>query len=181
MIRTEIDSMPQELDEVTRKMMQLQIEEQALMKEKDAASQKRLEQLRTDLKELEQSTSEMRNKWDKEKESIQVIQQKREVLDRYRRELEEAENKYDLNKAAELRHGKIPTLEKELHVYEEEINGASESRLLREEVTAEEIASIVSRWTGIPVTKLVEGEREKLLRLKETLEERVVGQDKRFN
>ena len=119
MIRTEIDSMPQELDEVTRKMMQLEIEEQALMKEKDAASQKRLEQLRTDLKELEQSTSEMRNKWDKEKESIQVIQEKREVLDRYRRELEEAENKYDLNKAAELRHGKIPTLEKELHVYEE--------------------------------------------------------------
>ena len=169
MIRTEIDSMPQELDEVTRRMMQLQIEEQALIKEKDAASKKRLEQLRTDLKELEQSTSEMRNKWNKEKESIQVIQQKREVLDRYRRELEEAENKYDLNKAAELRHGKIPTLEKELLVYEEEINGASESRLLREEVTTDEIASIVSRWTGIPVTKLVEGEREKLLRLKETL------------
>lgn len=177
MIRTEIDSMPQELDEVTRKMMQLQIEEQALMKEKDAASQKRLEQLREDLSELEQSSSEMRNKWTAEKESIQVIQQKREELDRYRRELEDAENKYDLNKAAELRHGKIPTLEKELHIYEEKVNEESESRLLREEVTAEEIASIVSRWTGIPVTKLVEGEREKLLRLKETLSERVVGQD----
>lgn len=177
MIRTEIDSMPQELDEVTRKMMQLQIEEQALMKEKDAASKKRLEQLRKDLKELEASTSEMRNKWQLEKEAIQVIQQKREVLDRYRRELEEAENQYDLNKAAELRHGKIPTLEKELQVYENQINDDSETRLLREEVTAEEIASIVSRWTGIPVTKLVEGEREKLLRLKETLGERVVGQD----
>ena len=100
MIRTEIDSMPQELDEVTRKMMQLQIEEQALMKEKDAASQKRLEQLRKDLKELETSTSEMRTKWQQEKEAIQVIQQKREVLDLYRRELEEAENQYDLNLAA---------------------------------------------------------------------------------
>ncbi|MFJ7825207.1 ATP-dependent Clp protease ATP-binding subunit [Psychrobacillus sp. NPDC096623] len=177
MIRTEIDSMPQELDEVTRKMMQLQIEEQALMKEKDAASQKRLEQLRIDLKELETSTSEMRTKWEQEKEAIQVIQQKREELDRYRRELEEAENQYDLNKAAELRHGKIPTLEKELQMYENEVNEESETRLLREEVTAEEIASIVSRWTGIPVTKLVEGEREKLLRLKETLGERVVGQD----
>lgn len=177
MIRTEIDSMPQELDEVTRKMMQLQIEEQALMKEKDAASQKRLEQLRQDLLELEQSTSDMRNKWKQEKESIQVIQQKREELDRFRRELEEAENKYDLNKAAELRHGKIPSLEKELQQYEQQINDQSDVRLLREEVTSEEIASIVSRWTGIPVTKLVEGEREKLLRLKETLGERVVGQD----
>ena len=177
MIRTEIDSMPQELDEVTRKMMQLQIEEQALMKEKDAASQKRLEQLRKDLKELETSTSEMRTKWEQEKDAIQVIQQKREELDRYRRELEEAENQYDLNKAAELRHGKIPTLEKELQAYENQVNEDSETRLLREEVTAEEIASIVSRWTGIPVTKLVEGEREKLLRLKETLGERVVGQD----
>ncbi|WP_082460687.1 ATP-dependent Clp protease ATP-binding subunit [Psychrobacillus sp. FJAT-21963] len=177
MIRTEIDSMPQELDEVTRKMMQLQIEEQALMKEKDAASQKRLEQLRQDLLELEQSTSDMRNKWKEEKESIQVIQQKREELDRFRRELEEAENKYDLNKAAELRHGKIPSLEKELQQYEQQINDQSDVRLLREEVTSEEIASIVSRWTGIPVTKLVEGEREKLLRLKETLGERVVGQD----
>ncbi|WP_144509507.1 ATP-dependent Clp protease ATP-binding subunit [Bacillus sp. FJAT-22090] len=177
MIRTEIDSMPLELDEVKRKMMQLQIEEQALMKEKDAASQKRLESLRKDLKDLEQSFSQMDNKWTEEKESIQFIQQKREELDRYRRELEEAENKYDLNKAAELRHGKIPTLEKELHVYEQQVNEESDSRLLREEVTAEEIASIVSRWTGIPVTKLVEGEREKLLRLKETLGERVVGQD----
>lgn len=177
MIRTEIDSMPQELDEVTRKMMQLQIEEQALMKEKDAASQKRLEQLRQDLLELEQSTSDMRNKWKEEKESIQVIQQKREELDRFRRELEEAENKYDLNKAAELRHGKIPSLEKELQQYEQQINDQSDVRLLREEVTSEEIASIVSRWTGIPVTKLVEGEREKLLRLKETLGERVVGQN----
>ncbi len=177
MIRTEIDSMPQELDEITRRIMQLQIEEQALMKERDTASQKRLEQLRADLNELEESTLEMRKKWEDEKESIQIIQQKREELDRYRRELEEAENKYDLNKAAELRHGRIPTLEKELQTYEQQVNSESETRLLREEVTSEEIASIISRWTGIPVTKLVEGEREKLLRLKETLGERVVGQD----
>ncbi|MEK3974251.1 ATP-dependent Clp protease ATP-binding subunit [Psychrobacillus sp. FSL K6-1267] len=177
MIRTEIDSMPQELDEVTRRMMQLQIEEQALMKEKDAASKKRLEQLRNELEELEKSSADMRQKWETEKESIQVVQQKREKLDRYRRELEEAENNYDLNKAAELRHGKIPPLEKELQVYEDEINSDYDSRLLREEVTADEIAHIISRWTGIPVTKLVEGEREKLLRLKETLGERVVGQE----
>ena len=177
MIRTEIDSMPQELDEVTRRMMQLQIEEQALMKEKDAASKKRLEQLRNELEELEKSSADMRQKWETEKESIQVVQQKREKLDRYRRELDEAENNYDLNKAAELRHGKIPPLEKELQVYEDEINSDYDSRLLREEVTADEIAHIISRWTGIPVTKLVEGEREKLLRLKETLGERVVGQE----
>ncbi len=177
MIRTEIDSMPQELDEVTRRIMQLQIEEQALMKEKDAASQKRLELLREELKELEESTKEMRNKWENEKKAIQVIQQKREELDRYRRELEEAENNYDLNKAAELRHGRIPSLEKELTEYEQDVNKGAENRLLREEVTSDEIASIISRWTGIPVTKLVEGEREKLLRLKETLGERVVGQD----
>ncbi|WP_298468605.1 AAA family ATPase [uncultured Psychrobacillus sp.] len=177
MIRTEIDSMPQELDEVTRRMMQLQIEEQALMKEKDSASKKRLEQLRQELEELDKSSADMRKKWESEKESIQVVQKKRELLDRYRRELEEAENKYDLNKAAELRHGKIPPLEKELQSYEDEINNDYDSRLLREEVTADEIAHIISRWTGIPVTKLVEGEREKLLRLKETLGERVVGQD----
>ncbi|WP_313892501.1 AAA family ATPase [Psychrobacillus sp.] len=177
MIRTEIDSMPQELDEVTRRVMQLQIEEQALMKEKDASSKKRLEHLRSELQELEQSSSAMKNKWLQEKEEIQFIQQKREELDRYRRELKDAESNYDLNKAAELQHGKIPMLEKELQIHEQHENESSESRLLREEVTAEEIASIVSRWTGIPVTKLVEGEREKLLRLKETLGERVVGQD----
>ena len=105
------------------------------------------------------------------------MQQKRAELDKYRRELEEAESNYDLNKAAELRHGKIPAFEKELATLEEELTQSEENRILREEVTAEEIASIVSRWTGIPVTKLVEGEREKLLRLKETLHERVVGQD----
>ncbi|RKJ60798.1 AAA family ATPase, partial [Butyricicoccus sp. 1XD8-22] len=115
--------------------------------------------------------------WEFEKQGLQTIQHKREQLDRYRRELEDAESKYDLNKAAELRHGKIPALEKELATLEEEMKQGSETRILREEVTADEIASIISRWTGIPVTKLVEGEREKLLRLKDTLHERVVGQD----
>ncbi|TSI04241.1 ATP-dependent Clp protease ATP-binding subunit [Lysinibacillus sp. BW-2-10] len=177
MIRTEIDSMPQELDAVTRRVMQLEIEEQALTKEKDEASKKRLETLRQELANLKQSTEKMRKQWEQEKQGLQIIQQKREQLDRYRRDLEDAESKYDLNKAAELRHGKIPTLEKELALLEQELKQGSETRILREEVTADEIALIISRWTGIPVTKLVEGEREKLLRLKDTLHERVVGQD----
>ena len=177
MIRTEIDSMPQELDEVTRKIMRLEIEEQALMKEKDQASQLRLENLRHELESLKSSSESMRNQWTKEKDSLQHIQKKRELLDEYRRDLEDAENRYDLNKAAELRHGKMPTLEKEIAELESSLEASGENRLLREEVTSEEIASIVARWTGIPVTKLIEGERDKLLRLKETLQERVVGQD----
>ena len=177
MIRTEIDSMPQELDAVTRRIMQLEIEEQALRKEKDEASKKRLEQLREELTKLKESSEGMRQQWEAEKEKLHEIQKKREALDKYRRDLEEAESKYDLNKAAELRHGKIPTLEKDIQELEKELESGAESRILREEVTADEIAAIVSRWTGIPVTKLVEGEREKLLRLKETLHERVVGQD----
>ena len=177
MIRTEIDSMPQELDEVTRRMMQLEIEEQALMKEKDPASQQRLANLRNELDALKSSTESMRNQWTTEKESLHQIQKKRETLDLYRRDAEIAENSSDYKTAGELRYGKIPTLEKEIFTLEAELESTSENRLLREEVTSEEIASIVSRWTGIPVTKLVEGERDKLLRLKETLQERVVGQD----
>jgi ATP-dependent Clp protease ATP-binding subunit ClpB len=177
MIRTEIDSMPQELDEVTRRMMQLEIEEQALMKEKDQASQQRLANLRNELEALKSSTESMRNQWTAEKDSLHQIQKKREILDTYRRDAEIAENSSDYKTAGELRYGKIPTLEKEIVVLEADLEATSENRLLREEVTSEEIASIVSRWTGIPVTKLVEGERDKLLRLKETLQERVVGQD----
>ena len=177
MIRTEIDSMPHELDMVTRRLMQLEIEEQALRKEKDEASKKRLEALQEEIQKLRTSTEDMRKQWESEKTGLQHLQQKREQLDKYRRDLEEAESNYDLNKAAELRHGKIPVLEKEITTLEKELTQSGESRILREEVTAEEIAAIVSRWTGIPVTKLVEGEREKLLRLKETLHERVVGQD----
>lgn len=176
MIRTEIDSMPQELDMIKRRLMQLEIEEQALQKEKDEASKKRLETLRNEIAELKASSNDMMTQWEAEKASLQSIQKKREQLDKYRRDLDEAESKYDLNKAAELRHGKIPTLEKELAELEASLND-EEARLLREEVTADEIASIVARWTGIPVMKLVEGEREKLLRLKDVLHERVVGQD----
>lgn len=177
MIRTEIDSMPQELDAVTRRIMQLEIEEQALRNEKDEASKKRLEQLGEELTKLKESSEGMRKQWETEKEALHGIQKKREKLDKYRRDLDEAESKYDLNKAAELRHGKIPTLEKDIQEMEKQLENGTELRILREEVTADEIASIVSRWTGIPVTKLVEGEREKLLRLKDTLHERVIGQD----
>ncbi len=176
MIRTEIDSMPQELDAVTRRIMQLEIEEQALRKEKDTVSKSRLEALRDELQELKSSSAGMRGQWDAEKATLRGIQEKREKIDRYKRELEDAENRFDLNKAAELSYGKIPTLERELAELEAPLLEGQENRLLREEVTEEEIASIVARWTGIPVTKLVEGEREKLLRLRETLEERVIGQ-----
>lgn len=177
MIRTEIDSMPQELDAVTRRIMQLEIEEQALMKEKDEASKKRLEQLREDLQELKESSEGMRKQWELEKNGIQNLQKKREQLDKYRRDSEDAQTRGDYNKAAEYQYSKIPALEHEIASLEAEIAASFENRILREEVTADEIASIVSRWTGIPVTKLMEGEREKLLRLKETLHERVVGQD----
>lgn len=177
MIRTEIDSMPQELDQVTRRILQLEIEEQALTKEKDPISQNRLAALRDELKELKDSSSGMREQWDNEKKKLQEVQDVREKLDRFRRELEDAENKFDLNKAAELRHGKIPMLEHQLHELEEQFKGGAENRLIREEVTEDEIAMIVARWTGIPVTKLMEGEREKLLRLADTLKERVIGQD----
>lgn len=177
MIRTEIDSMPSELDAVTRRIMQLEIEEQALRKEKDDASKKRLAQLREELKELKESSEGMRQQWKTEKDALGTIQQKREKLDKYRRDSEDAQTRGDYNKAAELQYSKIPALEKELAELEKSLDSGSESRILREEVTEDEIAAIVSRWTGIPVTKLVEGEREKLLRLKDTLHERVVGQD----
>lgn len=178
-IRTEIDSMPSELDEVTRRVMQLEIEEAALQKETDASSKERLEQLQEELANLKEKAGEMRGRWASEKEAIGQVQEKRELLEKLRRELEDAESRYDLNKAAELRHGKIPAVEKELARLEEEMEQAnkSDNRLLREEVTEEEIADIVARWTGIPVTKLVEGEREKLLRLESIMHERVVGQN----
>ncbi len=177
MIRTEIDSMPTELDEATRRVMQLEIEEAALRKEKDDVSQERLVTLEKELADLKEKANAMKAKWQLEKEGIQKIQVKREVLEKLRRELEDAENKYDLNKAAELRHGKIPALEKELKSIEQEVNDQKGERLLREEVTEDEIAQIVARWTGIPMMKLVEGEREKLLHLDQILHERVVGQE----
>lgn len=178
MIRTEIDSMPSALDEVTRRVMQLEIEEAAMKKEKDQASKERLIQLQNELANLKEQASAMKAQWQLEKDDIQLVRVKREELEKSKRDLETAENNYDLNKAAELRHGKIPSLEKELLQLEEKAKQKKETnQLLREEVTEEEIAGIVAKWTGIPVTKLVEGEREKLLKLEEILHERVVGQE----
>ncbi len=179
MIRTEIDSMPTELDEVTRRVMRLEIEEAALKKETDEASKERLSLLTKELADLKEKADAMKAKWQNEKEGLQKVQSKREELEKYKRELEEAENDYNLNKAAELRHGKIPAVERELSLIESEMASKQkeENRLLREEVTEEEIAGIVSRWTGIPLSKLVEGEREKLLKLESILHERVIGQD----
>jgi ATP-dependent Clp protease ATP-binding subunit ClpB len=175
LIRTEIDSMPTELDEVTRRVMQLEIEEAALRKEQDEASKKRLESLLKELAELKDQANSMKAQWLHEKQGIQKLQEKREQLEKLRRELQQAEDKYDLNRAAELRHGQIPLAEKELKGLESQT--AKNERLLREEVTGEEISNIVSRWTGIPLSKLVEGEREKLLRLEALLHERVIGQN----
>ena len=177
-IRTEIDSMPQELDEVTRRVMQLEIEEAALKKEKDAASKARLETLRQELAEQKHRADTLKAQWDAEKEAIKKLQGLREEIEKVRQQIEVAERQYDLNKAAELKHGRLPQLERELREQEAKTGGeASGPRLLREEVTEEEIAEIVARWTGIPVTRLVEGEREKLLKLDEVLHKRVVGQD----
>lgn len=176
LIRTEIDSMPTELDEITRRVMQLEIEEAALRKEQDEVSSKRLEALTKELANLKEQADAMKAQWLHEKESIQRLQEKREQLEKLRMELQKAEDEYDLNRAAELRHGKIPLAEKELKELETKTAKQSEERLLREEVTEEEIANIVARWTGIPLARLVEGEREKLLKLENLLHERVVGQ-----
>jgi ATP-dependent Clp protease ATP-binding subunit ClpB len=176
-IRTEIDSLPQELDEVTRRVMQLEIEEAALKKEKDAASQERLETLRRELAELRHEGDTLRAQWEAEKEGIKKVQVLREEIEKVRQEVEVAERNYDLNKAAELKHGRLPQLETELRKAEASSRTEEGPRLLREEVTEEEIAEIISRWTGIPVTRLVEGEREKLLKLDEILHQRVIGQD----
>lgn len=175
-IRTEIDSMPSELDEVTRRIMQLEIEEAALKSEKDKASKERLEVLRKELAELRSQSDSMRAQWENEKTAIHRVQALREEIEQVRREIEKAQLAYDLNKAAELKHGRLPLLEKQLRE-SENILSDDKNRLLREEVTEQEIAETVSRWTGIPVTRLVEGEREKLLKLDELLHQRVVGQD----
>ncbi|WP_305041396.1 ATP-dependent chaperone ClpB [Geoalkalibacter sp.] len=181
-IRTEIDSLPQELDEVTRRVMQLEIEEAALKKEKDAASRARLDALSRELAELRHQGDVLRAQWEQEKEGIRKLQGLREEIEKVRQQITVAEREYDLNRAAELRHGRLPQLEKELHEREAQLSGEQAGpRLLREEVTEEEIAEIVSRWTGIPVTRLVEGERDKLLKLDEVLHQRVIGQDEAVN
>jgi len=177
-IRTEIDSMPQELDAITRRVMQLEIEEAALAKEEDAASRQRLEALRKELADLRSEADAMTAQWEAERQAIRKLQAIREEIDQVRREIEEAERSYDLNRAAELRHARLPELERRLQAEEERLNERQgRERLLREEVTEDEIAEVVARWTGIPVARLMEGEREKLLRLDEVLHERVIGQD----
>ena len=178
-IRTEMGSNPTELDQINRRVMQLEIEEQALKGEKDAVSANRLQELQAELSDIKEEQSTLQNKVGKEKEQIQRVNDKRAEVDKVRQELEEAENNYELERAAELRHGKLPQLEKELEEYEIEMQEASaeEGRIIREVVTEEEIGFIVSQWTGIPVTKLVETEKDKLLKLSDILHERVVGQD----
>ncbi|NJC70512.1 ATP-dependent chaperone ClpB [Planosporangium thailandense] len=177
-LRTEIDSQPAELDEITRRVRRLEIEEAALAKEEDPASRARLDQLRKELADLRAEADAMRAQWEAERNAIHKIQALREELERLRREAEAAERSYDLNRAAELRHGRLPELERRLRAEEERLEDKQGGhRLLREVVTAEEIAEIVSRWTGIPVSRLTEGEREKLLHLDEVLHQRVIGQD----
>ncbi|HTP16222.1 MAG TPA: ATP-dependent chaperone ClpB [Streptosporangiaceae bacterium] len=178
MIRTEIDSMPAELDELTRRVMRLEIEETALAKEQDAASKARLENLRKELADLRSQADSLRAQWEAERQALRKVQELRETIERLRQEAEQAERDYDLNRAAELRLGRLPELERRLSAEEEQLAvRQGRQRLLREVVTDDEIAAIVSRWTGIPVSRLQEGEREKLLRLDAILHERVVGQD----
>jgi len=175
MIRTEIDSLPTELDELQRRVMQLEIEETALQKEKDDASKRRLEALRKELADAKEQATALRATWQKEKESLGRVQKVREELEAARLEMAKAERAYDLNKIAELKHGRIPQLEKELAKAEK--SPTAKTTLVKEEVSAEEIAEIISKWTHIPVTKLMEGEKEKLLRLEDELHRRVIGQD----
>ncbi len=174
-IRTAMDSMPSELDEITRKVMRLEIEETALKKERDDASRERLETLRLELADLRTEADAMRLQWEKEKAAVGELQSLREQLDRARQECEAAERHYDLEKTAQLRHGTIPELEQQLAELEEK--SESDDVMLREVVTEEEIAEVVARWTGIPLRRLVESERDKVLRLGETLHERVIGQE----
>jgi ATP-dependent Clp protease ATP-binding subunit ClpB len=176
MIRTEIDSMPQELDELTRKVLRLEIEETALAKEKDDASARRLDTLRKELAEAREQASALKLQWQKEKASLDKTRKVREEIEAARLEMEKAERAYDLNKVAELRHGRIPQLEDELKRLEQKSREQA-GALFKEEVSEEEIAEVVAKWTGVPVTRLIEGEREKLLRLEEVLHERVVGQE----
>lgn len=178
-IRVEVNSMPTELDQVTRQLMQLEIEEASLKKEKDEASKRRLERLQEELAEMREKANTLKMKWETEKSEVSQLRDKREELDKARHDLEEAEGNYDLETAAVLRHGKIPALEKELQDLEQEQkqHQTTSARLVQESVTEDEIALVVGRMTGIPVSKLVEGEREKLLNLASSIETRVIGQN----
>ncbi|MCE9636748.1 MAG: ATP-dependent chaperone ClpB [Planctomycetes bacterium] len=178
-IRTEIDSMPSALDQVTRRVMQLEIEDAALQKEKDVASKKRLEALRKELSDLRKEADSLRAQWQTEKAGILKLSGLREKIERARKDVDRAKQAYDLNKAAELEYGTLPALQKELEAEETNLREkqGKGGGLVREEVDADEIAAIVSRWTGIPLTRLLEGEREKLLHLDDLLHKRVIGQD----
>jgi ATP-dependent Clp protease ATP-binding subunit ClpB len=176
-LRMQIDSKPQELDEIDRTVMQLEIEREALKKEKDEASQQRLRDLESELANLKERSAELGTRWQAEREAIMAVRQMKEQIDAVRTQIEQAERAYDLQKAAELRYGKMRQLEAELAGAEERVRQLqSQGALLKEEVDADEIAAIISKWTGIPVSRLLEGEREKLLRMEAKLHERVIGQ-----
>ena len=176
LIKTEMKSMPTELDEVSRKIMQLEIEETAISKEKDEISKQRLADIQKEKSELKEKFNSMKAKWENEKQAIEKVQKLREEIEKTNAQIEQAQRNYDLNKMAELKYGKLPELQKQLEEEESKEN-SKENVLLRNKVTEDEIAKIVSKWTGIPVTKLMEGEREKILHLKEILHKRVIGQD----
>ena len=176
-VRTEMDSMPTELDAVSRKIIQMEIEEAALKKEEDPLSQGRLAELRKDLAEERERFSAMKAQWENEKNAIGRVQQLREQLEDLNRQIEAAEQHYDLEKAAELKYGRLPEVQRQLQQEEQKVQQSGESSILHDRITDEEIAKIVERWTGIPVARLVQGEREKLLHLDETLHKRVIGQD----
>lgn len=176
MIRTEIDSLPTELDEANRKVMQLEIEREALRRETDTASRDRLEKLEKELADLKENQTALLAQWEKEKDSINVVRHLKEEIERTRHHIEEAQRAYDLNKVAELQYSTLPSLEKQLAEAEHRESGSGPG-MLKEEVSPDDIAEIVGRWTGIPVTRLLESEREKLLRLPDELHRRVVGQE----
>ena len=176
-IRTEMDSMPTELDTVSRKIIQMEIEEAALKKEEDELSKGRLAELQKELAEERDKFNAMKAQWENEKNAIGKVQQLRETIEDLNRQIEAAEQRYDLEKAAELKYGRLPEAQRQLEEEERRAQSAKENNILRDRVTEEEIARIVERWTGIPVSRLVQGEREKLLHLDETLHQRVVGQD----
>jgi ATP-dependent Clp protease ATP-binding subunit ClpB len=177
-LRTEIDSLPSELDEILRRVMQLEIEREALKKETDAASQERLSKLEHELAELKSQADELKAQWQAEKDAVQRLRGIREQIEQTKIEVEQAERQYDLNRAAELRYGRLAGLERQLQEDEERLTAKQgQSRLIKEEVDEEDIAEVVSRWTGVPVSKLLEGEIQKLLHLDEELHKRVVGQD----
>jgi ATP-dependent Clp protease ATP-binding subunit ClpB len=176
-LRTEIDSMPQELDEVSRRVLQLEIEREALRKEDDNASRRRLDQLEKELAELREDQTKLRVRWDAEKNAANKLRSIRDQIEQTKVQIEQAERQYDLNRVAELRYGTLAQLQKDLATEEEQLSRKDGARLSKEEVDEDDIAGVISRWTGIPVTKLMEGEKQKLLQLEDELHQRVIGQD----